>query len=59
MEAINIQKQRPEVFYKKDFLKKICYINRKTPVFESLFDKVDFSTGASCENYKNFKNNHF
>ena len=58
MEAINIQKQRPEVFYKKDFIKKFAILTGKL-VFQSLFNKVDFSTGASRENYKNFKNNHF
>ena len=29
MEAINIQKQRPEVFYKKDFLKKFAILTGK------------------------------
>ena len=34
------QKQPPEVFYKKVVLKNFRNIHRKTPVLESLFNKV-------------------
>ena len=32
-----IQKQPPEVFYKKSFLKNFCNIHRKMSVLESVF----------------------
>ena len=35
-----LKKQPPEVFYKKSFFKKFRSIHRKTPVLESLFNKV-------------------
>ena len=38
--AINFRHQRPEVFYKKSWSRKFKNINRKTPVLESLFNKV-------------------
>ena len=34
------QKQPPAVFYEKSFSQKFCNIRRKTPVLESLFNKV-------------------
>ena len=34
-----MQKQPLEVFYKKSCPKKFRYIHRKTPVFESFFNK--------------------
>ena len=38
--TIQIQKQPPEMCYKKGVLKIFCKIHRKTPVSESLFNKV-------------------
>ena len=38
--SINIQKQPPEVFYKKRCSDKFHKIHRKTPVSESFFNKV-------------------
>ena len=35
------QKQPPDVFYKKAVLKKFCNIPSKTPVLESLFNKIE------------------
>ena len=36
-----VQKQPPEVFYKKAALKNFAsYIHRKTPLLDSLFNKV-------------------
>ena len=37
---IQIQKRSPEVFYEKGFFKKFRIFHRKTPVLESLFNKV-------------------
>ena len=34
------QKESPEMFFKKLCFQKFCKINRKTPVSESLFNKV-------------------
>ena len=39
-EELLLSNSLPEVFSIKDILKKICKINRKAPMLESLFKKI-------------------
>ena len=68
----HLQEQPSEVlFFKKGCSKKFCNIHRKTPMLESLFNKVAGLQGCSfikkrlqhrcffCEYYKLFKNSYF
>ena len=44
-QLLNLQKQPPGMFCKKRCSSKFCNIHRKTPVLESLFNKVE---GQAC-----------
>ena len=59
-----IQKQRPDVFYKESKFLKIYQNSQKTPALESLFNKVYFIKKRlqhtfSCEYCEIFKNIYF
>ena len=53
------QKQPPEVFCKKGCSKKFRKIHRKTPVSESLCQKIDSGTGVFSVNFAKFLRTRF